>query len=353
VTFETSILADSLYLAALPFRYSARSDRGKKRQRNEDSYLAIVQNNRAIFAVADGVGGGDYGEEASSLALKEFQRALDRERKLTKDACKRAVRHAHRAVQRLKVERSAHNGVATTLTAIVIDNTVAYLIHVGDSRAYLLHQHQPFIEAITRDHTIVQEMLTLGVLDKVSAQTHPAQHVLTQAVGGDGFLKIDCIKLDIKSLYQSKMLLVTDGVTALASEEELSNWFNSGKDGLSLDKIVSILNERGSPDNFTFVVAEAYAPYDCKSGIVNSSGLKPKRIFSRLFEYFGEDSDAKVNQENLCLSSSELCLSDAGRVKLPFISLEAMSQAVSQYQYVTLIVITIMCGIMLGLAFVS
>jgi serine/threonine protein phosphatase PrpC len=352
VTFESSTLADSTYVAAIPFRYSARSDRGKKRQRNEDSYLAVVQNNRAIFAVADGVGGGDYGEEASSLALREFQRALDREPKLNKDSCKRAVRHAHKAVQRLKVERSAHNGVATTLTAIVIDTTVAYLIHVGDSRAYLVHQGEPFIEAITSDHTIVQEMLTLGVLDEASAQMHPAQHVLTQAVGSDGLLKIDCIKLDIKVLYQSKILLVTDGVTALASEEELSSWFASGQKGLSLDRIVSILNERGSPDNFTFIVAEAYAPYVYKSGIVKSSGIKPQRIFSRLLQYFSEDNEVKINQQNLYLNSSELCLSDVGRLRFSPISLETVSQIINQYQYVALILITVMCGVLLGFAFV-
>src|SRR5687767_183115 len=152
-----------------------QSDLGRQRQGNEDNYFVRAP----LFVVADGMGGAQAGEVASQMAVEAFQRGLpngDIETSLAS-----IIRAANRQIHDRSRADAQHQGMGTTCTAAYVDEDEIVLAHVGDSRAYLFRDDE--LTRLTRDHSLVGELMDRGKLTEEQAEMHPQRSVITRALG--------------------------------------------------------------------------------------------------------------------------------------------------------------------------
>ncbi|MCY0877909.1 MAG: protein phosphatase 2C domain-containing protein [Firmicutes bacterium] len=234
-------------------RTYGRSHRGLRRPNNEDAYLIRpLADDGVLVAVADGVGGGPAGQEASRLALETLDGAVAG--KVTDIALlASAVSLANRRIYESSQRDDALAGMGTTLTSAVIFPHRLLVAHVGDSRAYQLGEEQ--LVRLTVDHSLAGEMEALGELSAEEAQNHPNRHVLTRVVGPFDHVRIDVT--DLPWTARDRLLLCTDGLTAVLSDHDI--WESSRRfSGWDLvDSLIALALERGGPDNITVVLAES------------------------------------------------------------------------------------------------
>jgi len=223
----------------------AATDIGQVREGNEDSYLIV----EPLYAVADGMGGHRGGEVASSLALETVHGMFERR----EGSLAEQVAEANRAV----FDRSQHDrkvsGMGTTLTAAQIDGNRVHLVHVGDSRAYLLHGGQ--LMQITEDHTLVHRMVLEGEISEEEAETHPHRSVLTRALGVDQNIQVD--EGDLEVAPGDRLLLCTDGLTGMVPEGQIRKILLETPDPQeAVDNLVKGANRAGGIDNITAVILD-------------------------------------------------------------------------------------------------
>jgi serine/threonine protein phosphatase PrpC len=238
---------------AVQVRASLLTDVGRVRERNEDAAFAGDH----VFAVADGLGGHRAGEVASDLALGSV-RALDQvEPRAAAKQVAEAVRNGNRAVHDRAETDDSLRGMGTTMTAVVISGNTAFIAHVGDSRCYLIRAGQ--ITQLSRDHTLVARMVSEGRLTPEQAEAHPQRSVLTRALGADKDVEVDESRVTL--IDGDRLLLCSDGLTGMLSNEEIRDYATSGSD---LDEIcrrlVDAANERGGQDNITVVLIDVGDP---------------------------------------------------------------------------------------------
>jgi protein phosphatase len=232
-------------------RYAARSDVGQRRKGNEDSAYA----SQRILAVADGMGGYEHGEVASSAVIKAIA-ALDADGPTGPDllgAIENAVHAANQQLHDMVADDPDLKGMGTTLTAMLREGREIALVHVGDSRAYLLRGGELY--QITHDHTFVQSLVDEGRITLAEAATHPYRSLLMRTLDGTGAAEPD---LELRHAeLRDRYLLCSDGLTGVVGPEELRATLSSGN---NLDEIAQRLiqaaNEGGGPDNITCVIAD-------------------------------------------------------------------------------------------------
>lgn len=243
----------------MDWEWTALSDRGRRRARNEDSYL--VRPDKRLYAVADGMGGHAAGDVASRMAIE----ALDRE------FPDRAPEDDVEAIERLLVDAtSAANcdilevgrreadkrGMGTTLTTLVtpVNGNGCIIAHIGDSRAY--RARSGGLEQLTTDHTWVQQQVDLGALTLKTARSHPLSSVLTRVLGVDEGVPPDVLRSDVAP--GDVFLLCSDGLTGMVDDASIAALLT--EDG-ALEEIARALvdaaNERGGYDNSTVVLVRA------------------------------------------------------------------------------------------------
>jgi len=224
---------------------AAATDIGLVREGNEDSYLV----DEPLFAVADGMGGHRGGEVASQLALETVEKLFQ---KGTGDLAEQ-VQEANRAVFERSVEDRKVAGMGTTLTAALVEGDRIRLAHVGDSRAYLLRDGE--LRRLTEDHTLVHRMVTEGEISEEEAEAHPQRSVLTRALGVDMVVDVDDDVVQVRS--GDRLLLCTDGLTGMVSEEEIKEMLQGIADpSEAAERLVRRANEAGGVDNITVVVLD-------------------------------------------------------------------------------------------------
>lgn len=157
--------------------YGSRTEVGHVREHNEDSLLVLPP----LFAVADGMGGHEAGEVASELTIKTLAELAPAS--LDADALERAVVAANLNVIKAPHEGIGRVGMGTTLTCAMIEKERLIIAQVGDSRAYLLHQGT--LQQLTRDHSLMADMIEAGQLTEAEARVHPNRSVITRAIGSD------------------------------------------------------------------------------------------------------------------------------------------------------------------------
>jgi serine/threonine protein phosphatase PrpC len=234
--------------ATLGIRYAARSDRGAVRTSNEDTAYAGTR----LLAVADGMRGpgGDRASAAAVEALKPLEnKALPAGELL--DALAGAVDVADRAVR--EVAESTSGEAVTTLTALLWSGSRLALVHIGDSRAYLLRDGELF--QITHDHTHVQSLVDEGRLSPEEAGSHPQRALLVRALTGTGRARPDL------SLHEAaagdRYLLCSDGLSSVVGVETLREALRGAGDPEQiLDDLVELAYRAGAPDNIACVVAD-------------------------------------------------------------------------------------------------
>lgn len=234
----------------------ACSDIGKVREINEDSYY-ISNDNLNLFIVADGMGGHNAGEVASNAAIhsikgfmKKHKDSLlyDDEKTICK-ILKNATLEANKDIFLKSKREEACQGMGTTLTIVFILSKV-YIAHVGDSRAHLIHNNN--ILQITKDHSLVAELLRNGSITENEAKVHPRRNMITRAVGTEENIDIDLYIVDFG--MDDIILLCTDGLSNLIEIEEIKDVLKDCNDlQCGCDHLVELANERGGYDNITVV----------------------------------------------------------------------------------------------------
>lgn len=233
----------------LTLRYAARSDVGLLREGNEDSVYAGPR----LLAVADGMGGHAAGEVASRVVVATLA-PLDEDVPDTDliAALHRAIETAQQHLRDLVAGDSALEGMGTTLTALLSAGNRVALVHIGDSRAYLLRDGE--LHQITHDHTYVQDLVDAGRISAAEADSHPQRSLLTRALDGRNDVEPDFSIREVRP--GDRFLLCTDGLSGVVSDETLCETLTGAPLHEAADALVELALRGGGPDNITCIVAD-------------------------------------------------------------------------------------------------
>lgn len=226
--------------------FGSRTDVGCVRERNEDS-LAVSP---PLFAVADGMGGHAAGDVASELAIKVLMNYAPTS--ADADALGEAVVKANHAVinEALRAELA---GMGTTMTACVVDGTNLAIAHVGDSRAYLLHHGK--LQQLTRDHSLVADMVEAGRLTEEEARVHPNRSIITRAIGSDPNMRPDLY--EITASPGDRLLICSDGLYSMVRPSRIQSQLARIRDPQRCaSALVNDAISAGGLDNVTVIVVD-------------------------------------------------------------------------------------------------
>jgi serine/threonine protein phosphatase PrpC len=231
----------------LRLRAAARSDVGRVRTANEDSF--VESPDMGLWAVADGMGGHANGQWASGViaaALNALTASGDF------DADIRRIADAIHAANATIHERSLADGASmgSTAVALLVQDGFFSVLWAGDSRAYLFRDGA--LHQLSRDHTQVQEMVDSGLLEPEEAKRHPMSHVLARAVGVQHDLQLDAIVDEAE--VGDAFLLCSDGLTGLVADDEILAAMAAEQPQTVCDGLVELCLQRGAPDNVTIIV---------------------------------------------------------------------------------------------------
>ena len=239
------------------------SDVGMTRTHNEDCFE--IDHQRQLFVVADGMGGHSHGEIASRIAVETIRDFVDQaadldatwptrydpELKRHSNALLAAIRLAHDNVLSAIGKDASLHGMGTTVAGFMVQEEVAAVAHVGDSRVYRFREGQ--LELMTQDHTWVNEQVVAGFLSEEQARVHPLKNVVTRALGGDSEVQVDVreVQLEAGDLY----LLCSDGLTTMLPDTLIQEHLETAG-GLEelCRRLVQEANRRGGVDNVTVLL---------------------------------------------------------------------------------------------------
>jgi serine/threonine protein phosphatase PrpC len=236
------------------FATAGKSAVGMVRAGNEDS--ALTSN--SLIAVADGMGGHAAGEVASRIAIQVLATnsriisAKDIDQESADDIFATSISDIDDALANASDDNPSLTGMGTTLSALFLRGGAVALLHVGDSRIYRLRGNT--FEQLSRDHTIIQELLDQGSITEADIATHPQRSVLTQVLMGDGRSQPSLTIFDVKS--DDRYLLCSDGLTGVLSDKEIKTILKGKARGAAVDALVDAAYVQGAPDNVTVVVAD-------------------------------------------------------------------------------------------------
>ena len=251
------------------FTVGQNTDVGRMRSNNQDACLAMVISPNMVgdppaigfFVVADGMGGHTDGEQASAVTVRTLaQHVLDEivmphlmgvernsDQKTISEVLSEAMLAANEATQ-----QNVPNG-GTTATCTVIRGDLAYIAHVGDSRAYLISEGN--MELVTRDHSLVRRLQELGQLTPEEAEVHPQRNVLYRAIGQGEALEVDAATRRLPP--SSRLLLCSDGLWGLVDEPKMMEVLEEHSDPQTVcDRLVELANEAGGSDNITALLIQ-------------------------------------------------------------------------------------------------
>ncbi|MSO38445.1 MAG: Stp1/IreP family PP2C-type Ser/Thr phosphatase [Acidimicrobiia bacterium] len=230
----------------MKFNSGAATDTGQVRKGNEDSY--VVDPRLQLFAVADGVGGHQGGEVASSTALESLRASI-----ASGVPMGTAVRAANDAVFAKAHADSNLRGMGTTLTAAVPVGNQIIIGHVGDSRAYLLRDGE--LQRISVDHSLVEELIAEGKITEEQAITHPQRSIITRALGIGDSVAVD--EYAVTPAPGDRLLLCSDGLTGMLRDPQISAILRREPDPTrAANALVDAANSAGGEDNITTVIID-------------------------------------------------------------------------------------------------
>ena len=223
------------------------TDTGKKRRRNEDEYVVEPP----LFAIADGMGGAQAGELASSLAAGAVRDAGagSGERQVSE-----LIQEANRRVYQRSSQDASASGMGTTMTVALVEDGAVVFGHVGDSRAYLIRDGR--LEQVTEDHSLVAELVRSGKLSPEEAETHPQRSVITRALGTDPDVDVDTFSVPTQA--GDLFMLCSDGLTSMVEDEAILEATEKHRHDLqaAVKALIRAANKGGGEDNITVVLFE-------------------------------------------------------------------------------------------------
>lgn len=227
--------------------FGSRTDVGYVRDHNEDSLIIIPP----LFAVADGMGGHEAGEVASEITVNTLAELVPNH--LDAEGLTAAVEAANYNVLKAPRQGVGRNGMGTTLTAAMLEGERLLIAQVGDSRAYLLHKGS--LQQITRDHSLMADLIEAGQITPEEARHHPNRSVITRAIGSDIHMRPDIYELNVSA--GDRVLLCSDGLSSMVSNHAIEAIMRRQSDPqLCADELVAAALENGGADNVTVIVAD-------------------------------------------------------------------------------------------------
>lgn len=235
----------------------AKSDKGKVREINEDYfYISTSLDEVQLYILADGMGGYNGGEIASSLAVQTAKNYIENNFKETekdKDSIIQLLGSSMEYANMIVYEKAKENpelqGMGTTLEICLIYNNKVYIGHVGDSRIYRIRKN--FIRKLTQDHSYVQKLVKEGTITKEQAEHHPQKNMLMKALGCNAFVEPDVM---VKGFLKDDILIMcSDGLSNLVGQETIYEMASQNIEQATKD-LVKLANDRGGYDNITVVI---------------------------------------------------------------------------------------------------
>ena len=234
------------------------TDVGMVRQVNQD-YVYTTDNPLGplpnLFVVADGMGGHQAGDYASKYTVEVLRRELKQsEEEDVEKALVSAIKTANREIIK-KASQDPHlKGMGTTVVVATIVNQMMYFANVGDSRLYLINQG---ITQLTKDHSLVEEMVRLGGIKPEEAKSHPDKNIITRAIGAKAEVDVDFYEHRLKR--GDIILMCTDGLSNMVEDEELFHIVQGGRDIVEAGtSLVEAAKENGGTDNIGLILTEPF-----------------------------------------------------------------------------------------------
>ena len=234
------------------------TDVGMVRQVNQDFVYATdkaVGSFANLFVVADGIGGHQAGDFASRYTTEVIRRELGKNQEFDiKKSLEHAIRVANSEILKKAAQDSDLKGMGTTVVAATIQKHMVYFANVGDSRLYLINRG---IFQLTKDHSLVEEMVRLGGIKPEEAKDHPDKNIITRAIGAKENVEIDFYEHRLKK--GDIILMCTDGLSNMVGDEELFHLVQGARDIVeAAECLVDTANERGGTDNIGIVLIEPF-----------------------------------------------------------------------------------------------
>ena len=235
------------------------TDIGRRREINEDYLFTSdkpVGNLPNLFIVADRMGGHNAGDYASKHAVEKAVSAIEQytDEYDAENILQKAIDDANTHINQISRHSSKYKGMGTTFVAVTFDGCHVTVANVGDSRMYVVND---FITQITKDHSLVEEMVDMGGIDREAARVHPDKNIITRAIGVKEYVLVDFF--DVHIGLAEKLLLCTDGLTNMLKDDEIHRII---MDSSSLEeagrRLIEAANENGGRDNIAVVLVEPF-----------------------------------------------------------------------------------------------
>ena len=233
------------------------TDTGRARQSNQDSVFCEengVGKFPNLFIVADGMGGHNAGDIASKIGIEEAVRQIKASEKVTPvGILEEAVQSANACIYENAEKNERFKGMGTTMVATTVIGETAYVVNVGDSRLYLLND---VFRQITEDHSLVEEMVRSGEIQKEEMRTHPNKNIITHALGSNEAVLPDCFEIQVNPGYV--LLLCSDGLSNMLDDETIENTIRKaeGKVDVAGKELIDLANEAGGKDNISVILVQ-------------------------------------------------------------------------------------------------
>lgn len=234
------------------------TDIGKRRKLNQDYvYTSEMPVGKLpnIFIVADGMGGHNAGDYASKYTVETIVKEIGASGEESPEKIlESAIKTANEKLRKQARENMDLRGMGTTVVAATCRNSDLLVANVGDSRLYVVGEK---IRQITRDHSLVEEMVRMGGIDRETARNHPDKNIITRAVGADEEVDIDFFRVSL--LPGELVLMCSDGLTNMLEDEEIRMILNGQRDIVEkAEELVKAANRNGGKDNIAVVLIEPF-----------------------------------------------------------------------------------------------
>ena len=229
------------------------SDVGLRRKLNEDSACYLERADFKIYVVADGMGGHNAGEVASKMAAEQIVQYIDENYSLEceETLISNAIKAANEDIYKFSKTNDKLNGMGTTVTAALVTPKFIYIANVGDSCCMAFKNGE--LKKITKDHSLVQELLDSGTISEVEAVNHPKKNIITRALGTCIHVEVDVFRLDINQY--NLFILCSDGLTNEVPKEDILKIIDNENNYISIaNNLVDLAKEKGGRDNITVLL---------------------------------------------------------------------------------------------------
>ncbi|MDD2943075.1 MAG: Stp1/IreP family PP2C-type Ser/Thr phosphatase [bacterium] len=235
------------------YDYAIGTDIGMRRTENQDAYGYTRSPVTDLFVLADGMGGNRGGATASSIAVNLINRvSFGEEELVTEESLRSAILQTNLCILQAGKREEELSGMGTTIAILVLHDEEAFVAHIGDSRIYMLRSEQLY--QITRDHTLVQELVDSGALTPEQAANHPIGHMLTRAVGQTEKVEVDVGVISGGVVDGDRFLLCSDGLYNHVDNHEIHAALQGMTPGDAVEHLLDLANERGGSDNITIMI---------------------------------------------------------------------------------------------------